>query len=219
MYTSFDAGEVRYLDIDPATGLAIDSQSGLPQLGTDSPVDHLFASELSVGPVGLDFDPVTNDLFISTYDGDPNNSIVQVGGFPPVTTTTTTTTLVGASTTSTTTLPSNCVDEATFDSIDCRLDELLNEVRNLSGIDAVADKLERKLAAAKVRVQSGETKLAAGQKRGAKGSAGKARRLVRGFRSLLGSRKAQGIPAAVRGMLSTEAYDIQNDLLDLKRSI
>jgi hypothetical protein len=222
MYASFDAGEVRYVDIDPTTGLAIDSVSGLPELGTVSPVDHLFASELSVGPVGLDVDPLTNDLFISTYEGDPLNSIIQVGGFFAVsstTTTTTTTTIAGASTTSTTTLASGCLDEPSFASLGCRLDALLADVRAISDAGAVGTKLERKLVTAKARVESSESRLAAGHKKGAKGALGKAIRLVRGFRSMLGSKAARGISATVREMLGTEANGIQSDLLALKQSM
>jgi hypothetical protein len=220
MYTSFDAGEVHYLDIDPATGLAIDSVSGLPQLGTNTPVDHLFASDLSVGPVGLDFDPLTNDLFISTFQGNPFNTIIQVGGFGASTTTTTTTTLVGSSTTtSSTTLVSGCLDQEPFASAACRLDALLATVQALPDPGAAGPKLERKLASAKTRLQTAESRLAGGHKRGAKGSLGKAVRLVRRFRSLLGSRSAQGISATVRGMLSTEANDIVTTLIALKQSI
>ena len=219
MYTSFDAGEVHYLDIDPATGLAIDSVSGLPTLGTSSPVDHLFASDLSVGPVGLDFDPLTTDLFISTYEGSPANSIIQIGGFSAAPSTTTTTTLGGPSTTTTTTIPSSCLDEATFDAIGCRLDELAGQVAQLSGVDAVETKLAKKVAGAKARLDKGESNLAAGHRRGAKGALGKAKRLVRGFRKLLGSRSAQGIPASVRGTFSTEANGIETDLVALKRSV
>jgi hypothetical protein len=223
MYASFDAGEVRYLTIDPATGLAIDSQSGMPELGTLDPIDQLFASELSVGPVGLDFDPVTKDLFISTYQGDPLNSIVQVGGFPitvsTTTTTTTTSTLSTPSTTTSTTLPAGCADAATFESIRCRLDALLARVQQLTDVGAVAGKLEKKLMGARARVETGESKLASGSRKGARGALAKAKRLARAFRSLLASKNGRQIPADVRTMLDAEALGVQDDLLELKRSL
>jgi hypothetical protein len=221
LYASFDAGEVRYIQIDTATGLAVDSQTQTPTLGTTHPVDHLFASDMNVGPVGLDFDPLTTDLFISTYQGTPANSIIQVGGFGTTTTTiagaTTTTTVTASSTT--TTLVSGCLGEVTFDAIGCRLDALIAEVQSLSDAGAAGDKLMRKLAGAKSRLQTAATRSAAGHRRGAKGSLGKTIRLVRGFGHVLGSRGAQGIPASVRAMLSTEANDLQADLLALKQSI
>jgi hypothetical protein len=222
MYTSFDAGEVRYLDIDPATGLPIDSVSGLPELGTDSPIDHLFASDLGVGPVGLDFDPLTNDLFISTFQGTPLNTITQVGGFGAATTTTTTTTttiIAPSSTTTSTTLVSGCLDEQTFESTKCRLDALLASVQSIADPGPVGPKLERKLASAKTRLETAESRSAAGHRRGAKGSLGKAIRLIRRFRSLLGSRGAQGISPTVRGTLSTEANNVLTDVIGLKQGI
>lgn len=218
MYTSFDAGEVRYIDIDPATGLAIDKTSGQPTLGTTAAVDHPFAADLSVGPVGIDFDPLTTDLFISTYEGAPANSIIQVGGFSVAPPTTTTTTVLGASTT-TTTLPSSCASEATFDAVGCRIDELAADVRTLSGVDAVQKKLARKLTVAKARLQTAASRAAAGKKGGAKALIGKTNRLIHAFRTILATRKAQAIPTATRARFTTEASTIQSDLATLKQSI
>ena len=103
MYVSWTVGEVRVLDVDPATGLPIDAGTMLPMLGTSNPVDTGFASDLGNGPWGLDFDPLTGELFVGTWQGNPPNSIIQIGGpgFAGTTTTTittgtTTTTLAGA---------------------------------------------------------------------------------------------------------------------------
>jgi hypothetical protein len=224
MYASFDAGEIHYVDVDPASGLPIDKTSGQPLLGTVDPVDHLFASDLGIGPLGLDFDPLTNDLFVSTYEGTPANSIIQIGGFPVATTTTSTTTTPGASSStstssSTTTLPTTCGGTVTFDSMRCRIDAMLAEVQQLSGVDAVRDKIGRKLALAAMRLETGASRLAAGRKRPARGAVGKAVKLVRGVAALLQSRKAQAIPAPLRASLGTEANEIQQDLLALKHGI
>jgi len=85
MYVNWDYGEVQILVIDRATGLPIDDATGLPTLGTDSPRVVPFASGLGVGPWGLEFDPLTNDFFVSTWQGNPYNTIIQVGpkGLPP----------------------------------------------------------------------------------------------------------------------------------------
>ncbi len=218
MYTSFDAGEVRYIDIDPATGLAIDKASGQPMLGTTAAVDHPFAADLSVGPVGVDFDPLTTDLFISTYEGAPANSIMQIGGFTAAPPTTTTTTVVVASTT-TSTLPSACAPGATFDSIGCRIEELALAVQSLSGVDAVQTKLARKLAAAKAKIQAAASRAQAGKKGGAKALIGKTNRLMRGFRTILSTRKAQAIATSTRAQLANESSGILTDLATLKHGI
>src|SRR4029077_20072596 len=76
--------------------------------------DTLFASGFgnndTSGPFGLEFDPINNDLFVSTWEGDASifNSIIQIQGFSHVTTTTITTTTqppttttVGSTTTTT----------------------------------------------------------------------------------------------------------------------
>ena len=86
MYTTRDSGRVHIVMIDPATGLAIDSTTGQPMLGTQNAADRVFANfsgPAGGGALGLEFDPfaTTKDLFVSTYDGTPADSIVQVGGF------------------------------------------------------------------------------------------------------------------------------------------
>ena len=97
MYVANDDGELHIITIDPGTGLAVDGTTHQPTLGTVSPVDTLFASgfgsNTTSGPFGLEFDPINNDLFVSTWEGDPSvfNSIVQIQGFSHVTTTTSTT--------------------------------------------------------------------------------------------------------------------------------
>lgn len=85
MYVNWDYGEVWILMIDEATGLPIDDATGLPSLGTDNPRVERFASSLGVGPWGLEFDPPTNDFFVSTWQGSPYNTIIQIGGkgLPP----------------------------------------------------------------------------------------------------------------------------------------
>ena len=118
MYVANDDGELHVITIDPGTGLAVDGTTHQPTLGTASPLDTRFASgfgsNATSGPFGLEFDPINNDLFVSTWEGDPSvfNSIVQIQGFSHVTTTTSTTTRTTTSTTSTTTTlgPPACGD-------------------------------------------------------------------------------------------------------------
>ncbi|MCH7914280.1 MAG: DUF1735 domain-containing protein [Deltaproteobacteria bacterium] len=75
MFTNFSNGTVSIIDIDPITGL--------PVGGGSTPSITLFASGLGSGPWGLDFDPITGNLFIANFGGNPPNGIVQISGFPP----------------------------------------------------------------------------------------------------------------------------------------
>ena len=95
IYVSWSAGEVRILDVDPTTGLPVDGGTMVPTLGTGNPVDQRFAYDLGNGPWGLAFDPLTNELFVGTWQGNPVNSIIQIGGPGFVDATTTGTPLVG----------------------------------------------------------------------------------------------------------------------------
>ena len=85
MYVNWDYGEIQILEIDDATGLPIDDATGVPTKGTSNPRTQRFASGLGVGPWGLEFDPLTNDFFVSTWGGSPSNTIIQIGGkgLPP----------------------------------------------------------------------------------------------------------------------------------------
>ncbi len=79
MYVNWNYDEVCLLLVDRATGLPIDDATGLPTLGTDNPRIQRFAYELA-GAWGLEFDPLTNDFFVSTWGGDPYDTIIQIGG-------------------------------------------------------------------------------------------------------------------------------------------
>lgn len=83
LYANWNSGEIKIMVIDKATGLAVDARTGNPTLGTRRPTVLRFASGMGNGPMGLAFDPVGGDLFISTNRGNPRNAIIQIGGFPP----------------------------------------------------------------------------------------------------------------------------------------
>ncbi len=82
--TTFNDGTIDIIYIDPSTGF--------PVLETDPnsvppnklrPVIIPFASGFGrAGPWGLEFDPITNDLFVSTWEGNTPNKIIQISGFP-----------------------------------------------------------------------------------------------------------------------------------------
>jgi hypothetical protein len=68
-------GTIEIVDIDPSTGLPVGG--GFP------PIITPFASGFGFGPWGLEFDPITNDLFVSILDFsfDPTGIIIQISGF------------------------------------------------------------------------------------------------------------------------------------------
>ncbi|MCC7385140.1 MAG: cadherin-like domain-containing protein [Deltaproteobacteria bacterium] len=80
MYVNWNYGEVRMVVVDKSTGYPIDDTTGLPALGTSTPRDIRFAYDMGVGPWGLEFDPRTLDFFVSTWAGNPGDSIVQFSG-------------------------------------------------------------------------------------------------------------------------------------------
>ena len=75
MFTNWSNGTVSIIDIDPVTGF--------PVGGGGAPSITLLVSGLGSGPWGLDFDPITRNLFISNFGGSPSNGIIQISGFPP----------------------------------------------------------------------------------------------------------------------------------------
>ena len=80
MYVNWDYGEMRILLIDLERGLPIDADTGEATMGTDNPSDIRFAHDMGVGPWDLEFDPLSLDFFVSTWSGNPDNSIVQFTG-------------------------------------------------------------------------------------------------------------------------------------------
>ncbi len=71
--TNYGVGTVAIIDMDPSTGL--------PVGGVQTPSISTFATGIG-GAEGFAFDPLTNDLLISTFNGSPSNSIIRIGGFP-----------------------------------------------------------------------------------------------------------------------------------------
>jgi hypothetical protein len=227
MYASWDVGVVRYIAIDPANGLPIPAGMTTGVLGTSNPIDTLFASDLGIGPLAVEFDPITNDLFLSTSQGDPLNTIFQIGGFvggPVTTTTVTSTTQPNASTTSTTsitttTLPSMCSAEASFGSILCRLGELGASVAALGSVAPAVPRLQGKVQKATTLTMASEQALAGARRRPAKASLAKAARQMNGFRKVLRTRKARDIPSDVRTALGQRALELRDAIKALRATI
>lgn len=75
MFTNWDDGTIGIVDIDPLTGA--------PVGGGIMPTITQFAHDLGVGPWGLEFDPISGNLFVSNWEGSPADTFIQISGFPP----------------------------------------------------------------------------------------------------------------------------------------
>lgn len=75
MFTNWVAGTIGIIDIDPLTGS--------PVGGGGTPAITQFANDLGNGPWGLEFDPISGNLFISNWAGSPADTFIQISGFPP----------------------------------------------------------------------------------------------------------------------------------------
>jgi hypothetical protein len=220
LYASFDVGEVRYLGIDQGTGLPIDAGTLQPQLGTTNPVDQPFVSDLGVGPLGMDFDPITHDLFVTTAQGIPLNTIIQIGGFtgttlPPVDcATVTTSTTISGGTTTTTTLP-GCTAELAFAPLRCRIGALSAAIEAAGVPGKRLDSSLTRLAKAIERLSVAEEAVDLDKVKQVRKQIGKAARFVGAIGKRLGSaRKGPKVVAdeQVRATLATAAAAIALDL-------
>jgi hypothetical protein len=72
LVTNYGLGSISLIDVDPSTGLPVGGASGLTLF--------TFATGISGGE-GFAFDPVTNDFLVSTFQGNPHDSIVRISGF------------------------------------------------------------------------------------------------------------------------------------------
>ncbi len=70
--SNFSDSTIGIIEIDPLTGFPVTGADIIP-----------FASGFDPGAWGLEFDPITNDLFVSlfNFDADPPNRIIQISGF------------------------------------------------------------------------------------------------------------------------------------------
>jgi len=219
LYASWDVGQVRYLMIDQASGLPIDAGSNQPQLGTVNPVDQLFASDMGEGPLGMDFDPITHDLFLTTAQGIPFNSILQIGGFEgtaitPVDCTAVTTTTISSTTTSTTLPP--CAPDLTTDALGCRIDRLSTDLAVVAAPGKSLDASQGKLDKATERLSLADTAIVEGNTKKARKQLGKAAKFVRSVDKKLASPKKgpKLVPdATARAAVEAAAAALVADLL------
>lgn len=128
--------------------------------------------------------------------------------------------LLGApSTTTTTTLPSGCTSVPTFESLNCRLAEVLALVNASPDLGALQGPLAKRVAQAKARKDKAEGRCQDGRTPPAKRLVGKAAGKAKGVVRKLGSRKGRQVPDPLRSDLVAAMTAIQTDLKALKSAL
>jgi len=136
-----------------------------------------------------------------------------------VTTLTTTTTMIGTTTTSTSLQPA-CTDEVSFDSANCRLDELTVAVAGEPALGGLATKLDRALDKADKSVTLGNEKCDSGDaKRAGKRLRKAIRRMIQYGHRLRSLKARKTIPDEVRMPLVDQGAAIQQDLKALRKQL
>ena len=134
--------------------------------------------------------------------------------------TTTSTTIVTTTTSTTTSLPPVCSDEVSFESANCRLDELAAKVASESALGGMATKLSNALDKADSNVNLGGEQCDEGNAKTAGKRLKKASRRMIQYGHRLRSLKARKtIPDEVRMPLVDEGSAIQQDLEALKKGL
>ncbi|MEM6927767.1 MAG: hypothetical protein AAF602_12615, partial [Myxococcota bacterium] len=82
LFADWSDGEVRRLVTDAATGLPLDAETGLPTSGTANPIVEPFLGGLGRGPWGLEFDPRTSDLLVTTWTHGEDDRLLIIDGTP-----------------------------------------------------------------------------------------------------------------------------------------
>ena len=127
---------------------------------------------------------------------------------------------VGVASPGTTTIPPGCTDEATFDSIGCRLDALIGAVDAAIDPQSLNDTLDNLLKRARDPLAEADSKAAAGHAHAARSRLRSAQRRLGVFVRRLDSRKARAlVPLATRSPLTDAADAIADDMPTLRRSL
>jgi hypothetical protein len=136
---------------------------------------------------------------------------------------TTTTTVIGTTTTTSTTtstLPPACTDEVTFDSINCRLDELSAEVAGEPALGGLGTKLTGALNKADSNVNLGNEQCDAGDAKAAGKRLKKAiRRMIQYGHRLRSLKARKTVPEEVRTPLVEQGAAIQQDAEALRKQL
>lgn len=134
--------------------------------------------------------------------------------------TTTSTTVVTTTSTTTTSVPPACTDEVSFESANCRLDELASAVATEPALGGLATKLGNALAKADGNVNLGDEQCDDGDTKAAGKRLKKAiRRMIQYGHRLRSLKARKTVPEEVRLPLVDEGVAIQQDLEALKQAL
>ena len=113
-----------------------------------------------------------------------------------------------------------CTDEATFDSIGCRLEALIGAVDAAIDPQSLNDTLDNLLKRARDPLAEAQSKAAAGRSRAARAKLRSAQRRLGVFVRRLDSRRARAlVPLDTRSPLTAAAEAIAEDIPTLRRSL
>ena len=115
--------------------------------------------------------------------------------------------------------PPGCATAATFDSIDCRLTKLMGLLGGQVTAGALQDALAGALGRASGLVGQAETAVAQGKNRGARRKLAQAIGALQKFERTLRSRRAKGLPSAVRDSLKASSADARQVVAAVRRSL
>jgi hypothetical protein len=142
------------------------------------------------------------------------------GGVSTSTTTIITTTTIASTTTTSTSLPPACTDEVSFDSANCRLDELAAAVAGEPALGGLGAKLGVALNKADSSVNLGNEQCDAGDAKTAGKRLKKAiRRMIQYGHRLRSLKARKTVPEEVRTPLVDEGAAIQQDLEALRKQL
>ena len=198
----------------PGDLTSVDPQLGpLQDNGGSTPTRALSLGSPAIDAGGNDCPPPATDQrqFPRPVDGNGDGiatcdiGAYEYGGTAPVTTTTT--------------LPSGCVANPTFDSIDCRLDQLIQTVQSALGAGGLRTGLNHILTSAKTQTGQAQGAFESGKKRRGKVLLGKAGRSLGKFKMRLRSGKAKRLLGSdVLSAMRSSADELRRDLVTLRNS-
>jgi len=136
------------------------------------------------------------------------------------TSTTTVASTTSTTTTTSTTLPPACTDEATFDSISCRLDQLSTAIGANAELATIAAKLQKAVDIAGDNVTAASGECDAGDAKAAGKKLKKAgRRLIQYGHRLRSLKSRKNIPEEIRQPFIDEGKAILDDVKALKKAL
>jgi CSLREA domain-containing protein len=178
--------------------------------GGATPTQALLAGSPAIDTGGTDCPPPSTDQRGFTRPADGNGDGVascDIGAYEAN---------AVMSSTTTTTLPPGCPTVASFPSITCRLDELIQKVDTAVPQGALRTRLDAPLMKATQQTGQAQQAFAAGKKRREKRMLGQASRSVGKFLARLHPRKVQQQLGAALGPIKDEAKAVRQALMSLR---